>query len=121
LEAIANNRILIVDELDSKFHFALYETLVRFFNDPAFNPKGAQLLYTSHNTTLLRGNKLRRDQLYTVEKNFHGESVLSRFHEKGNALRSDTSLEKEYQERTLKKRNKDDYNLFSGLIDFPDF
>jgi AAA15 family ATPase/GTPase len=121
LEAIANKRILIIDELDGKFHFALYETLVRFFNNGAFNQYGSQLLYTSHNTTLLNRNKIRRDQFYSLEKNLRGESVLKRFHDKGSTLRTDASLQKEYEQRTLKKRGKDDYNLFSGLLDFPDF
>lgn len=120
LEAIANKRILLFDELDSRFHFGLYETLVHFFNDPKINPKGSQLLFTSHNTTLLKGNKIRRDQLYSIQKSDRGSSQLQRFHEKGNTLRTDASIEKEYQERTLKKKPGTDLNLFSGLIDFPD-
>jgi len=120
LEAMTNRRILLFDELDGQFHFALYETLVRFFNDQKVNPKGAQLLFTSHNTTLLKGNKIRRDQLYSIEKSIYGESVLRRFHEKGNTLRTDASIEKEYQERTLKGKSGEDLTLFSGLIDFPD-
>lgn len=119
LEAIANKRILLFDELDSQFHFALYETLVIFFNNAKVNPKGAQLIFTSHNTTLLKHNKVRRDQLYSIEKSLIGESVLKRFHEKGNTLRSDASIEKEYQNRTLNK-NSDEINLFTGLLDFPE-
>jgi AAA15 family ATPase/GTPase len=120
LEAIANNRILLFDELDSRFHFGLYETLVQFFNDPKINPNCSQLLYTSHNTTILKGNKIRRDQLYSIKKSEKGSSLLERFHEKGNTLRTDASIEKEYQDRTLKKRPNSDFNLFSGLLDFPD-
>lgn len=121
LEAISNKRILLFDELETQFHFALFETMIIFFNNPKINPKGAQLLYTSHNTTLLKGNKIRRDQLYTIERNEYGESLLERFHEKGNSLRTDASLEKEYEERTIKKKTEDDFNLFTGLIDFPEF
>ena len=114
LDAIEKNKILFFDELETQFHFALYETLVRFFNDPKINPIGAQLLYTSHNTTLLKGNKLRRDQFYNIEKDEFGKSILKRFHEKGNTIRTDASLEKEYKERFAKKK-PDDFNLFSGL------
>ena len=114
LDAIEDSKILIFDELETQFHFALYETLVRFFNDPKVNPIGAQLLYTSHNTTLLKGNKLRRDQFYNIEKDELGQSVLKRFHEKGSTMRSDASLEKEYQDRSLKNK-PNDFNLFSGL------
>lgn len=120
LEAIANKRILLFDELDSQFHFALYETLVRFFNDPTINPKGAQLLFTSHNTTLLKGGKIRRDQLYSISKDKVGSSILNRFHDKGSTLRTDASIEKEYEERTIKKNFNQMPNLFSGLLDFPE-
>ena len=120
LEAIANRRILLLDELDSQFHFALYETLVKFFNDPVVNTKGAQLLFTSHNTTILKGGKIRRDQLYSISKDEKGSSVLNRFHEKGSTLRTDASIEKEYEERTVKKGLNQSPNLFSGLLDFPE-
>lgn len=120
LEAIANKRILLFDELDSRFHFGLYETLIHFFNDPKINPKGSQLLFTSHNTTLLKGDKIRRDQLYSIQKGDKGSSQLQRFHEKGNTLRTDASIEKEYKERTLKNKPNSDFNLFSGLLDFPE-
>jgi AAA15 family ATPase/GTPase len=120
LDAIANRRILLFDELDSQFHFALYETLVKFFNDPAINQKGAQLLFTSHNTTILKGGKIRRDQLYSIAKDDKGSSMLSRFHEKGSTLRTDASIEKEYEERTVKKNMNQLPNLFSGLLDFPE-
>jgi AAA15 family ATPase/GTPase len=120
LEAIVNRRIVLFDELDSQFHYELYETLVKFFNDSTINPKGAQLLFTSHNTTLLRGGKIRRDQLYSISKNKMGSSVLNRFHEKGSTLRSDASIEKEYEERTIKKGFNQMPNLFSGLLDFPE-
>jgi AAA15 family ATPase/GTPase len=120
LDAIANKRILLFDELDAQFHFGLYETLVRFFNDPVINPKGAQLLYTSHNTTLLKGNKIRRDQLYSIAKEHTGSSILSRFHEKGSTMRTDASIEKEYEDRTLKKKSSHMPDLFSGLLDFPE-
>jgi uncharacterized protein len=106
--------------LDSQFHFALYETLVRFFNDPTVNPKGAQLLFTSHNTTLLKVGKIRHDQLYSISKDNIGSSILSRFHDKGSALRTDASIEKEYEERTIKKNFNQMPNLFSGLLDFPE-
>ena len=120
LEAINHKRILLLDELDSQFHFALYETLVKFFNSPTVNSTGAQLLFTSHNTTILRGGKIRRDQLYSIVKDDKGSSVLSRFHEKGSTLRTDASIEKEYEERTIKKGLNQLPNLFSGLLDFPE-
>jgi AAA15 family ATPase/GTPase len=121
LDAMLKVNILLFDELDAQFHFAMYETLVAFFNNPQINPKGAQLIFTSHNTTLLKKSKIRRDQLYTIVKNSKAESELRRMHEKGNTVRTDVSIEKEYTEGRLKAHPNIDFNLFTGILDFPDF
>ncbi len=83
------------------------------------NPGGAQLLFTSHNTTILKKGKLRRDQLYVINKDDKGESKLSRFHQKGKSLRTDTSLEKEFLEGDLQSHPDIQIGLFTGLLDFP--
>jgi len=120
ISAMIEGRILLFDELDAQFHFAMYETLVVFFNNPKINMKGAQLFFTSHNTTILKKSKIRRDQLYRLIKDETGESTLRRFHEKGSTVRTDASLEKEFMEGDLKSHPNIDFNLFTGLLNFPD-
>jgi len=119
LDSIIKGKIILFDELDSQFHFAMYETLVALFNNSKINPKGAQMIFTSHNTTLLKKNKIRRDQLYTLIKDIQGKSMLKRVHEKGSTIRTDASLEKEYMEGDLKTHPHIDFNLFTGILDFP--
>jgi len=121
LDAMLKGNILLFDELDAQFHFAMYETLVTFFNNPKINPKGAQLIFTSHNTTLLKKSKIRRDQLYTIVKNAKSESELRRMHDKGNTVRTDISIEKEFTEGRLRAHPNIDFNLFTGILDFPDY
>ncbi len=121
LDSMLKGSILLFDELDAQFHFAMYETLVAFFNNPRINPKGAQLIFTSHNTTLLKKSKIRRDQLYTIVKNAKAESELRRIHEKGNTVRTDVSIEKEFTEGSLRTHPNIDFNLFTGILDFPDY
>jgi AAA15 family ATPase/GTPase len=94
LTAIKNKQILWVDELDSKFHSLLFETIVRFFNSNKFNHRGAQMIFTSHNTHLLKENILRRDQIYTITKNQFGESAING--KLVSKIRIDASHEKEY-------------------------
>lgn len=43
---------------------------------PHTNPKNAQLIFTSHNVTLLDPYLLRRDQICFVEKDRYGASSL---------------------------------------------
>jgi len=94
LSAIKNKQIIWADELDSKFHPLLFETIIKFFNSNKFNHRGAQLIFTSHNTQLLKEKVLRRDQIFTVDKNQLGESSIKGIHTTN--VRIDASHEKEY-------------------------
>jgi hypothetical protein len=72
LDCLANGSILIMDELESNLHPNLAGHIVQLFQDPTTNPRGAQLIFTTHNTSLLASNNelLKRDQIWFVEKNF---------------------------------------------------
>lgn len=89
--AIRNNWVLFVDELNIKLHPLLLKFIVDLFY------KGgsiAQLIYTTHDTTLLDKKFFRRDQVWFVQKNEFGYSeliALSDF-----KVRSDASFEKDY-------------------------
>jgi predicted ATPase len=70
----------VVDELDSSLHPYLAAQLIRLFRDPQTNPRGAQLLFTSHDPTLLgriQGEEvLQRDHVWFTEKDDHGVTEL---------------------------------------------
>ncbi len=68
--------LFISDEIDNNFHPSLLRRLINFFNDKEINTANAQLLFTSHDTTLMQPNTLRRDQIYFTEKSSKEESVL---------------------------------------------
>lgn len=91
---------LIVDELDSKLHPLLTQHIIKLFNNPATNPKGAQLIFATHDTNLLNVKTFRRDQIWFTEKD-HSEATdlysLAEFREpEGNKIRKDRSFEKDY-------------------------
>ena len=68
-DAFNNKKVVIVDELDKSLHPYLIEMIVQMFNDPDINKNGAQLIFNTHDTNLLRLNILRRDQIWFTEKN----------------------------------------------------
>jgi len=74
--SLAEGKVLIVDELDSKLHPNLTEKLVLMFQDRNINTKGAQLIFATHNTNLLSAKLLRRDQVWITEKNEFGATQL---------------------------------------------
>ncbi|WP_311348705.1 AAA family ATPase [Corynebacterium durum] len=63
--------LLVVDEIDSSLHPVLLRELILLFKDPATNKSGAQLIFTTHDVTLL-GNDLTPtitpDEAWLVEK-----------------------------------------------------
>ena len=71
-----NGGIIVADEIDNNFHPSLLQQFIHFFNDKELNRKGAQLLFTSHDTNLLNPNILRRDQIYFTEKSINDETIL---------------------------------------------
>ena len=46
------------------------------FCSPETNPKGAQLIATTHDTNLMNSSVLRRDQLWFIEKDVDGATQL---------------------------------------------
>lgn len=79
LDCLREGRPLVVDGLESNLHPNLARHILGLFQDPHTNPLGAQLILTTHNTSLLSSNNeyLKRDQVWFVEKNHeNGASVL---------------------------------------------
>lgn len=80
IDALKSGSVLLADELDASLHPALVSQLVRLFQDPETNPHRAQLLFTSHDVTLLgdsqRNRILGRDQIWLAEKANNGASRL---------------------------------------------
>lgn len=65
LDVIENERVLVVDELDNSLHPLLVHQLVKRLHHEGTK---AQLIFTTHDTTLLSQKLLRRDQVWFMEK-----------------------------------------------------
>lgn len=59
---------LAYDEMNIAMHPRLFQLVVKLFHNPIANPKGAQLLITTHDTGLLQDNLMRADQVWFAEK-----------------------------------------------------
>ena len=68
LQALEEGRVLVVDELHDNLHPALVQFLVNLFNSQSTNPRGAQLVFTTHETSILNQDILRRDQIWFCER-----------------------------------------------------
>lgn len=76
VDALKRGIPLCVDELDGSLHPLLSAQLIQLFNEPTSNPKGAQLIFTTHDTNLLSSGLLRRDQIWFTEKKDDASSQL---------------------------------------------
>lgn len=77
LDILQKGLTLVVDELDTSLHTLLVRELVRLFHQPDINTGGAQLIFTTHDTSLLDAEDLfRRDQVWFIEKDREQASSL---------------------------------------------
>ena len=77
LDILKKGLTLVIDELDTSLHTLLVRELVRLFHQPEVNTGGAQLIFTTHDTSLLDASGLfRRDQVWFVEKDKEQASTL---------------------------------------------
>ena len=93
--AVKYGRGLIIDELNSQLHPLLLKYLVDFFYTEGTY---GQLIFTTHNTSLLDKRYLRRDQIWFVDKKSGKSSLFSLSDFKP---RNDASFEKEYLSGTF--------------------
>jgi hypothetical protein len=72
--------LFLVDEIDASLHPLLTASLVNLFRSPPARNRGAQLVFTSHDATLLGSidgeEVLRRDQVWFTSRRSDGSSEL---------------------------------------------
>ena len=89
--AITNNKAIFIDEINIKLHPLLLKFIVDLFYEEYSQ---AQLIYTTHDTTLMDKKFFRRDQVWFVQKDEYGCSELSALSD--FKVRSDASFERDY-------------------------
>lgn len=74
--ALDEGGIVLIDEIDASVHTLLAKEIIEIFSSRATNHRGAQLIATTHDTTLLCMKLLRRDQIWFTEKDASGATSL---------------------------------------------
>ncbi len=93
--ALRFGRVLLLDEIDASLHPRLSARLIEIFQDPQTNTRGAQLVFTSHDTSLL--NSLNRDEVWLTEKAPNATTRLVGLAEfGGERVRRSLNLERAY-------------------------
>ncbi len=76
LSGLDDGDVIVIDEFDDSLHPLLARQLVQIFHDPIVNRNNAQLIFNTHDSTLLDLTLMRRDQIWLVEKDRDGASHL---------------------------------------------
>lgn len=100
LEALRDGTVFCVDELDTSLHPSLAEAIVALFQDQDTNPRGAQLIFTSHDVSLLQPQSsaiLTKEQVWFTEKDRSDASTLYNLQD-FRGLKPASNLAKQYLE-----------------------
>lgn len=76
LDSLEHGYVLVIDELHDNLHPLMVKFLVGLFHDKETNPKGAQLIFSTHDTSILNQEVFRRDQVWFCEKDTEQSSTL---------------------------------------------
>ncbi|AWI31074.1 ATP-binding protein [Streptomyces sp. ICN441] len=99
LHVLDQGGTLLADELDSSLHPLLAAEVIRLFQDRESNPRTAQLIFTTHDATLLGPSvaerPLDRDQVWITLKSGTGETELYPL-TAARKIRNDENLERRY-------------------------
>lgn len=112
IPVLEKGHTLLIDELDRSMHPHLCEYIVKLFNAAKTNPNNAQLIATTHDTSLLNSDNLRRDQIWFFSKS-HGASHLFSLDQFDKSdVRKNTPFDKWYLDGRFGAIPKINANLF---------
>lgn len=81
LRQLISPTVTLIDEIDTSLHPTLVREFIELFSDPETNPHGSQLIFTTHDTSLINvsgetNRLIDPDQVWLVEKNPAGASEI---------------------------------------------
>jgi len=87
VDAMDKGAVVVIDELECSLHPLLVRKLIELFQSDHANRTGAQLIFATHDSTLMDPTLFRRDQLWLVEKDRAGASSLFSLYDFGTKER----------------------------------
>ena len=94
LDLIQGEKVFFIDEMERSLHPSLMRKLMELFFKYS-NTISTQLIFTTHESTLMDQDLLRRDEIWLMEKSHQGVSSINRLDE-NFSLRFDKELERAY-------------------------
>ncbi|MBU1052484.1 MAG: AAA family ATPase [Proteobacteria bacterium] len=76
LDILDNGHVLIVDEMNNSMHPLMVRFLIGLINNPESNKHNAQVIFSTHDTSVLDNDLFRRDQIWFTEKDSANSTKL---------------------------------------------
>ena len=99
LDVLARGALLVVDDLNASLHPNLGRAFVSLFNREESNRHGAQLVFSTHDVSLLGSGVMENDEIWLAEKDDEGVSHFTPLTD--FKLRSRDDIEKAYRHGRL--------------------
>ena len=116
IDVLKDGSVLFVDEIESSFHPHIAELIIRIFNDPVVNINNAQLIYTTHDLSLMSSGLLRKDQIYLTEKSIKNGTEYISLEDFDSSLKDNSPFSKWYSEGKLGGIPKINYQDITSKI-----
>lgn len=76
LDGLKHGRVFLVDELDNSLHPYMVRFLLGLIHSSDTNKNNGQMIFTTHDTSVLDQKIMRRDQIWFMEKDKQNASTL---------------------------------------------
>jgi len=116
VDTLEKGGVLIVDELDNSMHPFIAELIIKLFNDPEVNRGNAQLLFSTHNISLMSPEYFRRDQIWLTEKTNGATRLYSLDDFDKNKVKPQSPFNRWYAEGRFGAVPKIDYQSIVALL-----
>lgn len=90
-----------LDEIEASLHPHIAELVIKLFNDPTVNTNNAQLIFTTHDTSLMSQQLLRKDQVYLSSRSLENGTEIFSLDQFDNSLKDSSPFAKWYNEGRL--------------------
>ncbi len=99
LYTLRTGGLLVIDEMECSLHPLLMREIVLMFKKRSLNPRGAQLVFNTHNTDILDDSILRLSEISLVRKTLANGTIVRRLidiRKDGEDIRNITNFRKQY-------------------------
>lgn len=98
LNALDHGATVVIDEFECSMHSLLVQKIVSLFQSPDANPRVGQLIFATHDSSLMNSSLLRRDQVWIAQKRRNGDTELFSLYdfEGEKKPRKDEAFQKNY-------------------------